>query len=678
MHEQHNHHNAPHSDHEHHQEEQHAHSHHDHHEHMIADFKKRFYISLVLALPIILLSDMIQSFFNYSLTFAGDHWVELILASIIFFYGGWPFLTGAVDELKQKSPGMMTLIGFAITVAYVYSAATVLGLEGHDLFWELATLIAIMLLGHWVEMKSVSKASDSMESLVELMPQEATKIDKTGNTEVIPVSDLKKGDHVLIKPGEKIPADGTIIDGKSSVDESMLTGESVPVEKQVKDEAIGGSINTSGSLTIEVSKTSEEGYLSQVVQLVKEAQESKSKTQKLSDRAAKLLFYVAITAGILTFVIWISLGYGMEEAMTRMVTVLVISCPHALGLAIPLVVARSTYLSAQNGLFIRNRAGFEDARKIDTVVFDKTGTLTKGEFAVTDIISSSNITEKELLQKAASIEAQSEHPIAAGIVASAKKQHISLTAPETFDSITGAGVKAKLEGSWLLAVSPGYMDKNGIPYDKEAFNQLADAGKTVIFVLEEEQFIGMIALADQVKASSKEAVRRLHELGIEAQMLTGDNQTVATGVAKEIGIDHVIAEVLPDQKADQIKQLQANKKRTAMTGDGINDSPALATADLGVAVGAGTDVAMETADVVLVNSDPVDVVSIIELSRLTYRKMIQNLWWAAGYNIIAIPLAAGILAPWGIVLNPAVGAVLMSLSTIIVAFNARLLKNKHA
>lgn len=340
----------------------------------------------------------------------------------------------------------------------------------------------------------------------------------------------------------------------------MLTGESVPVEKQVKDEAIGGSINTSGSLTIEVSKTSEEGYLSQVVQLVKEAQESKSKTQKLSDRAAKLLFYVAITAGILTFVIWISLGYGMEEAMTRMVTVLVISCPHALGLAIPLVVARSTYLSAQNGLFIRNRAGFEDARKIDTVVFDKTGTLTKGEFAVTDIISSSNITEKELLQKTASIEAQSEHPIAAGVVASAKKQQINLTTPETFDSITGAGVKAKLEGSWLLAVSPGYMDKNGIPYDKEAFNQLADAGKTVIFVLEEEQFIGMIALADQVKASSKEAVRRLHELGIEAQMLTGDNQTVATGVAKEIGIDHVIAEVLPDQKADQIKQLQANKK----------------------------------------------------------------------------------------------------------------------
>ncbi|WP_040984735.1 copper-translocating P-type ATPase [Oceanobacillus jeddahense] len=669
MHEQH-HHN--------HHDEHSSHSHQHHHEHMIADFKKRFYISLVLALPIILLSDMIQSFFNYSLSFSGDHWIELILASIIFFYGGWPFLTGAIDELKQKSPGMMTLIGFAITVAYVYSAATVLGLEGHDLFWELATLIVIMLLGHWVEMKSVSKASDSMESLVELMPQEATKIDKEGNTETVQVSELQKGDHVLIKPGEKIPVDGIILDGKSSVDESMLTGESVPVEKEIKDEAIGGSINTSGSFTIEVSKTSEEGYLSQVIQLVKEAQESKSKTQQLSDRAAKLLFYVAVAAGIITFIVWLSLGYGLEEAMTRMVTVLVISCPHALGLAIPLVVARSTYLSAQNGLFIRNRASFEDARKIDTVVFDKTGTLTKGEFAVTDIIPNEGITEKELLQKAASIESQSEHPIAAGIVASAKQENLRLTAPKTFDSITGAGVKAKLEDSWLLAVSPGYMNKNNISYDTDTFKKLSDAGKTVIFVLEEEQFIGMIALADQIKDSSKEAVSRLHELGIEAQMLTGDNQTVADGVAKEIGIDHVIAEVLPDQKADQIKQLRTNKKRTAMTGDGINDSPALATADLGVAVGAGTDVAMETADIVLVNSNPVDVVSIIELSRLTYRKMIQNLWWAAGYNIIAIPLAAGILAPWGIVLDPAVGAILMSLSTIIVAFNARLLKTKDA
>ncbi|MFD1065435.1 copper-translocating P-type ATPase [Oceanobacillus locisalsi] len=667
MQEQHNHH-----------EDHRSHSHEHHHEHMIADFKKRFYVSLVLAVPIILLSDMIQSFFNYNLSFAGDNWVELVLASLIFFYGGWPFLTGAIDELKQKSPGMMTLIGFAITVAYVYSAATVLGLEGHDLFWELATLIAIMLLGHWVEMKSVSKASDSMESLVELMPQEATKIDQAGNTEIVHVSELQKGDHVLIKPGEKIPADGMVIDGKSSIDESMLTGESIPVEKQVKDETIGGSINTSGSLTIEVSKTSEEGYLSQVVQLVKEAQESKSKTQMFSDRAAKLLFYVAVSAGIITFVVWIALGYGLEEAMTRMVTVLVISCPHALGLAIPLVVARSTYLSAQNGLFIRNRASFEDARKIDTVVFDKTGTLTKGEFAVTDIVPNGNISENKLLQKAASIESQSEHPIAAGIMTSAKKQNIDLKQPETFDSITGAGIKAKLEDTWYLAVSPGYMDKNNLSYDKDAFDKLSEAGKTVIFVLEGEQYIGMIALADQVKDSSKEAVRRLHELGIEAQMLTGDNQTVANGVAKEIGIDHVIAEVLPDQKADQIKQLQANKKRTAMTGDGINDSPALATADLGVAVGAGTDVAMETADVVLVNSNPVDVVSIMELSRLTYRKMIQNLWWAAGYNIIAIPLAAGILAPWGIVMDPAVGAVLMSLSTIIVAFNARLLKSKRS
>ncbi|WP_066190496.1 copper-translocating P-type ATPase [Gracilibacillus timonensis] len=668
---QHNHHHdhGSHDDHDH-----GSHDHQHHHEHMIEDFKKRFYISIILAIPVIILSDMIQSFFNYSLSFPGDQWLSLLIATIIFFYGGWPFLSGAIDEIKQKSPGMMTLIGFAIAVAYFYSAATVFGLAGHDLFWELATLIVIMLLGHWIEMKSVSKASDSMESLVALMPNEATKIDEEGQTEVVKVGDLVKGDHLLIKPGEKIPADGIIIKGQSSVDESMLTGESVPVEKQVDEEVIGGSMNTSGSLTIEVSKTSEEGYLSQVVQLVKEAQESKSKTQMLSDRAAKWLFYIAIAAGLITFVVWLLLGYGIEEAMTRMVTVLVISCPHALGLAIPLVVARSTYLSAQKGLFIRNRIGFEDARKIDTVVYDKTGTLTKGEFAVTDILPQGNIPEETLLQKAASIESQSEHPIAAGIVDSAKERNLQITQPDRFDSITGAGITAKIGEDHLLAVSPGYVQKQRIAYDQATFNQLSEAGKTVIFVIENEQLLGMIALADQVKDSSKEAVQRLHELGIEAQMLTGDNQKVANGVAKEVGIDQVMAEVLPDQKADQIKQLKANQKKVAMTGDGINDSPALATADLGVAIGAGTDVAMETADVVLVNSNPKDVVSIIDLSRLTYRKMVQNLWWAAGYNILAIPLAAGVLAPWGIVLDPAVGAVLMSLSTVIVAFNARLLK----
>ncbi|MFS0751650.1 copper-translocating P-type ATPase [Oceanobacillus sp. 1P07AA] len=650
-----------------------SHVHDGHHEHMIADFKRRFFISLILAIPVIILSDMIQMIFGYTLSFNGDHWVEFILATVIFFYGGWPFITGLFDEIKQKSPGMMTLIGFAISVAYVYSAATVFGVEGNDLFWELATLIVIMLLGHWIEMKSVNKASESLEALADLMPHEATKIDAEGNTEIISVSQLQTGDNLLIKPGEKVPADAVIIKGKSSVDESMLTGESVPVEKSVKDEVIGGSINTSGSLTVEVSKTNEEGYLSQVVQLVKEAQESKSKTQMLSDRAAKLLFYIAVIAGVLTFIIWLVLGYGIAEATTRMVTVLVISCPHALGLAIPLVVARSTVLSAKKGLFIRNRIGFEDARNVDTVVFDKTGTLTKGEFGVTDIITEGDFSENDLLRIAASVESQSEHPIAKGIINEAINRDIDISSPEEFNSITGAGIKAELNNESILAVSPGYMEKENLSFDKQQFQQLSEAGKTVIFILKIDELIGMIALADQVKESSKEAVSRLHELDIEAQMLTGDNQKVAYSVAKEVGIDEVIAEVLPDEKADKIKQLKTRNKRVAMTGDGINDAPALANADLGVAVGAGTDVAMDSADVVLVNSDPKDVVSIIELSRLTYRKMIQNIWWAAGYNIIAIPLAAGILAPWGIILDPAVGAVLMSLSTIIVAINARTL-----
>ncbi|WP_077596451.1 copper-translocating P-type ATPase [Oceanobacillus kimchii] len=653
-----------------------SHSHDSHHEHMIADFKRRFFISLILAIPVIILSDMIQIIFGYTLSFNGDHWVEFILATVIFFYGGWPFLIGLFNELKQKSPGMMTLIGFAISVAYIYSVATVFGVEGNDLFWELATLIVIMLLGHWIEMKSINKASESLEELADLMPQEANKIDAEGNTKVISVSQLQTGDHLLIKPGEKVPADAVIIKGKSSIDESMLTGESIPVEKSVKDEVIGGSINTSGSLTVEVSKTNEEGYLSQVIQLVKEAQESKSKTQMLSDRAAKLLFYVAVIAGILTFIIWLALGYGLAEATTRMVTVLVISCPHALGLAIPLVVARSTVLSANKGLFIRNRIGFEDARNIDTVVFDKTGTLTKGEFGVTDIITEGKQSEEDLLRIAASVESQSEHPIATGILNEAKNRNIDFQSPDEFDSITGTGIKAVLNNESILAVSPGYMEKENIPFDNQKFQELSEAGKTVIFIVENDSLIGMLALADQVKDSSKEAVARLHELGIHVQMLTGDNQKVAHSVAEEIGIDEVIAQVLPDEKADKIKQLKNENKRIAMTGDGINDAPALANADLGVAVGAGTDVAMESADVVLVNSHPDDVVSIIELSRLTYRKMIQNLWWAAGYNIIAIPLAAGILAPWGVVLDPAIGAVLMSLSTIIVAINARTLNMK--
>lgn len=680
----HDHHNQNdhHNHHEHHKHDDHAqhggHGHHGHggHEEMMSDFKKRFIVTVILAIPIIILSDMIQMFFNYTFAFPGDTAVELMLSSIVFFYGGWPFLTGLVSEIKNKAPGMMTLIGFAITVAYVYSVATVFGLEGMDFFWELATLIAIMLLGHWIEMKSVMKASDSLESLVELMPQEANKLDDNDQVTTVPVSELTKGDRLLIKPGEKIPADGHILNGKSSINESMLTGESEPVEKSEGDEVIGGAINSSGSLTIEVSKTSDEGYLSQVVQLVKEAQGSKSKTQMLSDRAASLLFYVAVIAGIVTFSTWMALGVDTNFAVTRMVTVLVISCPHALGLAIPLVAARSTGISAQKGLFIRNRIGFESARRIDTMIFDKTGTLTYGEFGVTDIIPVENISEEELLTLAASLESQSEHPIAAGIVAKGKEENIDIPQPEEFDSMTGSGITGKVDGKSISVVSPGYLQREGISYDEERFSKLAEAGRTVVFVLQEQTLLGVIALADVVKPSAKEAVDRLHQMGIETVMLTGDNIKVAQEVAKQIGIDQVIAEVLPHEKAEKVKKLKEEGKRVGMTGDGINDAPALANADLGVAVGAGTDVAMETADVVLVNSDPLDVVSIVDLSKITYRKMIQNLWWAAGYNIVAIPLAAGVLATWGFLLDPALGAVLMSLSTVIVAINAQTLKMK--
>ncbi|MFS0788062.1 copper-translocating P-type ATPase [Shouchella sp. 1P09AA] len=670
-----------HDTHSNHTHDHHNDTHHDHHGHgghegMIADFKKRFFVTVILAIPIIILSDMIQMFFNYTVAFPGATAIEVILATIVFFYGGWPFITGMVSELKQRSPGMMTLIGFAISVAYLYSMATVFWVNEMDFFWELATLIAIMLLGHWIEMKSVMKASDSLESLVDLMPQEANLVTSEGNVQTISVKEVEVGNHLLIKPGEKIPLDGIVEKGSSSVNESMLTGESVPVEKNSGDEVIGGAINSSGSLTIRVNKLSEDGYLSQVVELVKEAQQSKSKTQMLSDRAAKLLFYVAIVAGLLTFIIWMALGYSIGTAMTRMVTVLVISCPHALGLAIPLVVARSTALSAQKGLFIKDRLAFEEARNLDTIVFDKTGTLTEGTFGVTDVISYSDLSEKQIIERVASLETESEHPIAAGIVDHAKNQGYAINSVDEFDSITGSGIKGTIDGETYYVVSPGYVKRESIQFDETEIESLTTLGKTVILLVKDKHVIGAIALADQVKDTAKDAVTRLKDLGISPQMLTGDNRRVAETVSKQIGIDHVIAEVLPHQKSEQIKRLQQEGKKVGMTGDGVNDAPALANADLGVAVGAGTDVAMDTADVVLVNSHPSDVVSIIDLSRITYRKMIQNLWWAAGYNIAAIPLAAGVLAPWGIILDPAVGAILMSLSTIIVAINAQSLKMK--
>ncbi|MDC3414037.1 cadmium-translocating P-type ATPase [Aquibacillus sp. 3ASR75-11] len=642
---------------------------------MIADFKKRFYISLLVTLPILIFSPMIQSFLNYELSFPGVMYVLFVLATFIFFYGGKPFLTGSVAELKQKNPGMMTLIALAIVVAYVYSSLTVFGLSGNNFFWELATLIDIMLLGHWIEMRSVMGASNALEELVKMMPSEAHLIDdNSGEVKDVKVSSLQHGNKVLVKPGEKVPVDGSIVKGQSSVNESMLTGESVPVDKEVEDEVIGGSINGEGSITIQVEKTGEESYLSQVVTMVKEAQESRSKTQDLSNRAAKWLFYVALTAGLATLVIWLALGYPLSYALERMVTVMVIACPHALGLAAPLVVARSTALSAKQGLLIRNRANFEEARKVQSIVFDKTGTLTEGEFGITEIVTEDGYDKTELLQVAASLEAQSEHPIARGIVEEAKQQNVSFHEPEQFESMTGKGLKGNVDGKEILIVSPGYIKEQNINFQTEAFNELSEQGKTVVFVLIDNQLAGMIALADKVRESAERAIARLKEMNVQSMMLTGDNEKVAQWVAKQLNLDEVVAEVLPHEKAEKVKEIKGKGLKIAMTGDGVNDAPALANADLGIAIGAGTDVAMETADVILVKSNPEDVVSILELSTSTYKKMIQNLWWAAGYNIVTIPLAAGILYPIGIVLSPAIGAVLMSLSTVIVAINARLFK----
>ncbi|MFC2946869.1 heavy metal translocating P-type ATPase [Virgibacillus sediminis] len=617
---------------------------------------------------------MIQMFLGVDWGFPGDLYILFALSTVVFFYGGWPFLTGAASELREKNPGMMTLIGLAITIAYGYSTIVVFGWEGDQLFWELATLVDIMLLGHWIEMRSIMGASNALEQLVKLMPNEAHRLNEKDEVEDVPVSELKSKDHVLIKPGEKIPVDGTIVDGNSAIDEAMLTGESVPVEKSTGDEVIGGSINKEGSLTVQVEKTGEESYLSKVITMVKEAQESKSKTQDLTNRAAKWLFYLALVAGFLTLFIWLLLGYSFDAALQRMVTVMVITCPHALGLAAPLVVAVSTAISAKNGLLIRNRGNFEEARNLNAVVFDKTGTLTKGEFGVTDVVPREGYSEEDVVYYAASLEQQSEHPIAAGIVNEAKEKVIHLGKIEEFQSITGKGIEGKVDGNKINAVSPGYVKSQNLVYDKDLFNQMSEEGKTVIFVLMNDTLIGMIALADMVRDTAKEAVARLRDKGIRSIMLTGDNKKVANWVAKQLGIDEVYAEVLPDDKANQVKKIQGKGCKVAMTGDGINDAPALATADLGIAIGAGTDVAMETADVVLVKSNPNDVVGLMDLSRKTYRKMVQNLWWATGYNIVAIPLAAGILAPIGIVLSPAVGAVLMSLSTVIVAINAQLLK----
>lgn len=652
--------------------------HRSHHAHMVADFKRRFWISLILTLPVLLLSPMIQGFLRVaeSWDFPFDSWVQWLFASIIFFYGGWPFLKGLVEELRQKQPGMMTLIALAIAVAYGYSSVVVFGLAGRVFFWELATLIDIMLLGHWIEMRSVMGASNALQKLVELMPADAHRVENDGSTEDVSVDELSAGDRVLVKPGEKIPIDGQIVEGRTMVNEAMITGESKPVEKGEGDDVVGGSINGDSAITVEVQKTGGETYLSQVIDMVRRAQKSRSKTQNLADRAALWLTIVAISAGTVTLLVWwLVIGRQFDFSLERTVTVMVITCPHALGLAIPLVVAVSTAISAKNGLLVRNRSAFERARNLDAIIFDKTGTLTEGRFGVSDVIALGNRNENEVLKLAASVESQSEHPIAQGIVEAAKKREVRFEVPKEFKAIPGKGAQASVSGSNVKAVSPGYLQENGIDVDNGRLRELSDEGKTVVYVLADGQPIGAIALADIIREESREALRNLkEEMGVQIMMLTGDAEPVARWVAGELGLDDYFAEVLPEQKSEKVKEVQSRGLTVAMVGDGVNDAPALTQADVGIAIGAGTDVAIESADIVLVRSDPRDVASIVRLAKKTYAKMVQNLWWATGYNAVTIPLAAGVLAPIGIILPPAVGAVVMSLSTVIVAINARLLR----
>ena len=651
-----------------------GHAGHDHHAMMIADFRKRFYVVLILTIPIMLLSTMIQHWLGVHWQFAGSQYILFALSTIVFLYGGWPFLKGLVEEVKTKSPGMMFLIGFAITVAYIYSVAIVFGLQGMDFFWELATLILIMLLGHWIEMKSVAGASKELELLVQLMPADAHMVMPTMVHDV-KTDTLKENDIILVKPGEKVAADGIILEGESYLNESMLTGESKPVQKQKGDKVIAGAINGNGSIKVTVSHAAKDSYLSQVIKLVDDAQKSKSRTQLLADTAAKWLTIIAIVAGIATFLYWYLTGQSLAFAMERMVTVIVICCPHALGLAVPLVVAKSTALSAKSGLLIKNRTAFENARKITTIVFDKTGTLTVGKFEVSKIVLlQKDLNENEVIRLASALEQNSEHPIATGILKKAKDLSVTIPSTENFHAITGKGVEATVEGKKILVVSPGYLKEKNAPMP-DGFS--ANDTETIVFVMINNDLAGYIALSDQLRPESADAIQTLKKNNIKSILLTGDNNKVAKSVSETLGMDSFIAEVLPHQKLEKIKELQSKGEFVAMTGDGVNDAPALAIADVGIAVGSGSDIAAETAGIMLVNSNPKDIVNLILFGKATYRKMIQNLIWATGYNIIALPLAAGVLYKQGILLSPAAGAVLMTVSTIVVAINASMLKVKN-
>ena len=657
-----------------------AHSPHDAHAgHSVAMFRSKFWLSLALTVPVVIWAEHVQALLGYGApAFPGSTWIGPALSTVIFFYGGWVFVRGAAGEVRAKLPGMMTLISLAIVVAFGFSWVVELGLlDAEPLWWELATLVTIMLLGHWIEMRSISQAQGALQELAKLLPDTARRIREDGTEEEVAVSEIRRGDLVLVRPGESVPVDGVVRKGESALNEAMITGESRPVKKGEGDEVIAGTINGQGSLRVETTGTGEETTLSGIMRLVADAQQSKSRAQHLADRAAQMLTGVAVAAGIVTLVTWQFIGAPLDFAIVRTVTVLVIACPHALGLAVPLVVAISTTLGAQNGLLVRDRRGLEEARNLDVVVFDKTGTLTLGEFRVVDLAVAEGLSEEEALRIAAGVEVESEHPIARGIVSTARERGVAKSSVDGFRAITGKGVAATVDGQEYFVGGPALLEAEAASVPtalREAADRAATRGQAAIYLLRGGDALAVFVVADAIREESREAVNALHERGVQVAMLTGDAQAVADAVAEELGIDTVFAEVLPEDKASRIRELQDRGQQVAMVGDGVNDAPALATADIGIAIGAGTDVAVEAGHIVLVRSDPRDIPRIISLSRATYRKMVQNLWWAAGYNILAIPLAAGALAAWGILLSPAVGAVLMSASTVIVAINAQLLK----
>ena len=655
-----------------------GHQGHDQHAgHSVKMFRDKFWWSVVLTVPTVVWSPMVQQWLGFHApTFPGSRYIPAIFGTILFFYGGMVFLQGAARELKDRLPGMMTLISLAIIVAFGFSLAVTFGVPGMDLWWELSTLVTVMILGHWIEMRSISQAQGALKELAKLVPDTAVRL-VGDRTEEVPVADLREGDLVLVRPGSGIPADGVVLEGASAVNEAMITGESQPVEKKPGDKVIAGTVNSSGSLRVKVTGVGEGTALAGIMRLVAQAQSSRSRAQALADRAAFFLTVVAVASAVITLVAWLLAGASASFAVERVVTVLVIACPHALGLAIPLVIAISTTLGARAGLLVRNRRGLEEARNLNVVVFDKTGTLTRGEFRVVEITPASGLSADEALKLAASVEQESEHTIAEGVVKSAQERGLALSRAEQVQAIPGQGVKAVVEGRTLMIGGPALLGQHGIelaPELRDALDRASSRAQTGITLIEGQAALAVLAVADATRAESREAVQRLQKQGIEVIMMTGDAKPVAEAVAKELGIASVFAGVLPEQKASKIEEVKRTGKRVAMVGDGVNDAPALLTADVGIAIGSGTEVAVEAGDVVLVRNDPRDVPRIIVLSKATYRKMVQNLWWAAGYNVAAIPLAAGVLAQWGIVLNPAVGAILMSFSTVVVAVNAQLLR----